>query len=150
MKMIFTLIVLSMASLGFAKSHGPAGCGLGSMVLEGQTGLVMNVLAATLNGTSGGQTFGMSTGTSNCDVDEKTKVTSVNYIEANKIALANDIARGEGETLLSLSKIYNCGNIHNMGSTLQANYETIFATGQSAEQINAKIADVLVSERACI
>lgn len=143
-------LLLALSVNGFAKSHGPAGCGLGSMVLEGQTGLVMNVLAATLNGTAGNQTFGMTSGTSNCDVDERTKVSSVNYIEANKVALANDIARGEGETLMALGRIYGCSNMVNLGSTLQANYETIFSANASAGQIDNNINSVIITEKACI
>lgn len=151
MKMIIVVVsFVALSTAAFAKAHGPAGCGLGAVVLEKQTGLVMNVLAATLNSSSGNQTFGMSTGTSNCDVDERTKVASVNYIEANKVALANDIARGEGETLASLGKIYGCQDLNSMASALQANYETIFVKEASANDINDKITDVIVTEKACI
>lgn len=151
MKMILSVVTFFALSItAFAKSHGPAGCGLGSMVLEGQSGLVMNVLAATLNGTSGNQTFGMTSGTSNCDVDERTKVASVNYIEANKVALSNDIARGNGETLAALGKIYGCSNIQNMGTTLQRNYSSIFAKDASARDIDARITSTIVSSKACI
>ena len=42
-----------------------AGCGLGSMIIQENT-KVMQLLAATTNGSFGSQTFGISTGTSNC------------------------------------------------------------------------------------
>ncbi len=151
MKLILIAIFVSALSTSvFARSYGPSGCGLGNLVLEGQTGLVMNVLGATLNGTFGSQTFGMTSGTSNCEVDERTKVSSVNYIEANKVSLSNDIARGQGETLAALGKIYGCENLDSMGSQLQKNYDQIFADGANAQEINSNITNVIVSSKACI
>lgn len=151
MKLILSLVAfLVISTSSFARSYGPAGCGLGNMVLEGQSGLVMNVLAATLNGSSGNQTFGMTSGTSNCEVDERTKVSSVVFIEANRVALANDIARGNGETLASLGKIYGCNNQARMNAELQKNYGAIFTADSSAEQINQKITGVITSNKVCI
>src|SRR6186713_935077 len=49
-----------------ADGYGPAGCGLGSMIFEPDSGFTQ-VFAATTNGTSGNQTFGITSGTSNCD-----------------------------------------------------------------------------------
>ncbi len=43
------------------------GCGLGTMVFDGQQGKVYKVLGATTNGTSGNQTFGITFGTLGCD-----------------------------------------------------------------------------------
>ena len=66
MKKIFGLasaVVLTSAS--FAGSYGDAGCGFGSMIFGNQAGF-MQVFAATTNGTSGSQTFGITTGTLNC------------------------------------------------------------------------------------
>ena len=48
-----------------ADGYGPAGCGLGSMIFEPDSGFTQ-VFAATTNGTSGNQTFGITSGTSNC------------------------------------------------------------------------------------
>ena len=49
---------------GGAAKYGPAGCGLGSMIFDPDSGFTQ-IFAATTNGTSGNQTFGISTGTSN-------------------------------------------------------------------------------------
>ena len=50
---------------GYVPAYGPAGCGLGSIVMGSKPGF-MQVFAASTNGCSGSQTFGITTGTSNC------------------------------------------------------------------------------------
>jgi hypothetical protein len=75
------------------------------MVFEGQDGLASQTFAATTNGTFGNQTFGMTSGTSNC---EKPASFSSNkklneFVSANMDNLARDIARGSGEYLNTLA-----------------------------------------------
>src|SRR6266545_2071443 len=53
------------ASTGFEPSYGLAGCGLGSMLIGSKPGIVQ-IFAATTNGSFGTQTFGITSGTSNC------------------------------------------------------------------------------------
>jgi len=48
-------------------SQKNTGCGLGSVIFKGQDALLFQILAVTTNGTSGNQTFGITTGTLNCD-----------------------------------------------------------------------------------
>ncbi len=55
----------ALALSAHAAPYGEAGCGLGSMIFGDSPGFVQ-VLAATTNGCSGSQTFGITTGTSNC------------------------------------------------------------------------------------
>ena len=47
------------------------GCGLGTMLFDGADGLAQQVLAATTNGFLGTQTFGISSGTLDCDLPLK-------------------------------------------------------------------------------
>ena len=132
-----TLLVLSSASFA---AHGPAGCGLGSVLFKGQKGLVMNVLAATFNGTSGNQTFGMTTGTLGCEDAKEAKVSSVAFVEGNIVALANDIAQGQGETLTTYLTIVKADS--NNTALLQRNYASIFANSNAAD-VDAKIKALL-------
>ena len=89
------------------------------------------VLAATTNGT-GVQTIGITLGTSNCDSPAPLKVGQAEaYVEANKVALANDIARGNGETIVGLSKVYGCANSMEFGQALKSKYSTIFASADA-------------------
>lgn len=116
---------------GFARGYGLAGCGLGSMVMGNRDG---QIFAATTNGTSGNQTFGITFGTLNC-VGSPTSAKADNmdkFIVANKIQLADDIARGNGETLAGLAQIMNCKNFDKLGTTLQSNFSSIFTTHELA------------------
>jgi hypothetical protein len=125
-KLLFVVAVLAMSTSVFAAKYGSAGCGLGSMIFEGDQTWWKQVLAATTNGT-GMQTIGISLGTSNCDSPAPLKVGQAEaYVEANKVALANDIARGNGETIVGLSKVYGCANSTEFGRALKSNYTMIF------------------------
>ena len=122
-------------------AHGPAGCGLGSMLFQGKRGLVFNVLAATFNGTSGNQTFGMSTGTLGCEDAQSAKVSAVSFVEGNKVALSNDISRGQGETLDAYLELVGKKAIDK--KKLQKSFGTIFTQEASAEQIHQNILAVI-------
>lgn len=130
-KLLVVVAVALMTSSAFAAKYGSAGCGLGSMIFEGDQTWWKQVLAATTNAT-GIQTIGITLGTSNCDSPAPLKVGQAEaFIEANKVALANDIARGNGETIVGLSKVYGCSNSAEFGQALKTNYATIFATADA-------------------
>ncbi|WP_070965485.1 DUF3015 domain-containing protein [Vibrio sonorensis] len=84
------------------------GCGLGTMVFDGKSGKVSKILGATTNGTSGNQTFGITFGTLGCDgtgtISSSEKLAM--FIDGNLDNLARDIAKGEGETLATLSEVW--------------------------------------------
>lgn len=151
-RMIFIALSVALVSGSAfaAKKYHAQGCGLGSMLFTEDT-LLHNVLGATTNGTSGNQTFGMSTGTLGCETaDGKKLVNHEVFIEANRVALANDIARGNGETLAGLSEMYGC-NAQKMGPVLQKNYKTIFPSAQvPAAQINNTIHKIVNEHKVCI
>jgi len=118
---------MTLSSSAFSARYGAAGCGLGSVVFENDQTWWKQVLASTTNGTSGTQTFGITFGTSNCDAPTPLKVSQAQaYVEANKVALANDIARGSGESIVGLSKVYGCADSSAFGRDLKSNYENIF------------------------
>jgi hypothetical protein len=132
------LAVASLSTSAFAGGYGAAGCGLGSMVFGSEKGIVQ-VLAATTNGTSGSQTFGITFGTSNCGGGGAAPTVKA-FIEANREALANDIARGNGETLNGLTQLMGCTKPAQVGPVLQKNYKTIFPnTKVSASDIETSV-----------
>lgn len=85
-----------------ADETGP-GCGLGSMVFDGKDGVASHVLAVTTNGTSGNQTFGMTSGTLGCDVSKPVKFMAYNFLDSNIDKVARDMATGNGESLNTLA-----------------------------------------------
>jgi len=129
---------LLLATSAFAgKPYGAAGCGLGSLAM-GKGG--SQILAATTNGTSYSQIFGITSGTSNCTDDGTVKVAKrvPMFVETNRVSLASDIARGSGETVASLSEMVGCKNSGQFATTLQRNYKTIFPSEAVENEAVAK------------
>jgi hypothetical protein len=116
--------------------YGAAGCGLGSMAFGNQPGLVQ-VLAATTNGTVFSQTFGITTGTSNCGASMIAQGTK-NFVEANREVLAKDMSRGQGETIGALTVMAGCSDSRAVGAVLQSNFDRIFPTETAASEDVAK------------
>lgn len=140
MKKFLAVVALVATTQTFA-AHGPAGCGLGSILFEGKEGLVFNVLAATFNGTSGNQTFGMSTGTLGCEDAQSAKVSAVSFIENNMVALSNDISKGQGQTLDAYLTLINASTANK--SVLKSNYKSIFGGEASAQMIHSRITSMI-------
>jgi hypothetical protein len=127
--------------------YGSAGCGLGSLLFEPSTGFTQ-VLAATTNGTSGSQTFGITSGTSNCDSGPGSSASAKAFVQTNRAAIAKDIARGKGETISNLSALAGCSNTVAVGSKLQREFKTIFPSASVSDaQVSEKVVSVLKSEQ---
>jgi hypothetical protein len=127
--------------------YGPAGCGLGSMLFKPDSGFTQ-IFAATTNGTFGNQTFGISTGTSNCDTGPSGHASAKVFIEANREALSKEIAKGGGETIKSLSTLAGCQDPAAVGAVLQKNFTAIFPNASiTNEAVSAQIMTTLRSEK---
>ena len=129
--------LLLVASSAAAENYGPAGCGLGSLLFKPSSGF-LQVFAATTNGSSGTQTFGITSGTSNCDTGPRSSASAKTFVETNRVAIAKDISRGRGETIVGLTAIAGCSDPDAVGSRLQQSFKTIFP--------NARVSDAAVSE----
>jgi hypothetical protein len=120
-------------------SYGTAGCGLGSLAFGNQPGAIQ-ILASTTNGLFGNQTFGITTGTSNCGPGLMAMGTK-NFVEANREVLAKDISRGEGEAIGALSVINACEDSHKVGVALQQAFTAIFP---SETATNDQVTDAIL------
>lgn len=128
-----------------AGSYGMAGCGLGSLVIKGR-GKFSQVFAATLNGT-GVQTFGLTSGTSNCTPgkNEMASIQEEVFVATFLSSLNKEAAQGKGTYLDGLADILGCqGDEQRLrfGQLSQENYADIFAKQNAA--------DVLVQYKALI
>lgn len=115
---------------------GQAGCGLGNQLLGSEPGAIQ-IVGATTNGFYGNQTFGITSGTSNC-VDGSMGAALENFIEANQVALSNDISRGNGETVTTMNRMLSCANENVANKALKGSYEKISTqktAGEMAEVI---------------
>ena len=141
----FSLLLSLVASTALADGYGTAGCGLGSMIFGDEKGIVQ-IFAATTNGSSGNQTFGITTGTSNCNDSGGGAESAKAFIETNREAFSKDVARGQGETITNLSALAGCADAQAVGSTLQSSFESIFPTGTAADtQVSSSVIETLKS-----
>lgn len=92
-----------------AAGYGAAGCGLGSEVFGSDTGF-SQVFASTTNGTSGTQTFGITSGTSNCGDHGLVRLDKEReaFAQENYTTLVKEMAQGKGENLYTLARLYEC------------------------------------------
>jgi len=89
--------------------YGEAGCGLGSMVFGHENTPGKQILAATTNG-FGGQTFAITSGTSNCSAGGvmKAEREQAAFAEVNFQDLKGNMAAGGGEYLASFATLLGC------------------------------------------
>lgn len=141
-KLVFSFIVLALGQAE-AAAWGEAGCGLGSVVIGSKDN---QIIAATLNDLSGNQTFGITSGTSNCTEGGsfKGRSAATMYIDYNKIQLAKEASRGNGETIATLGQIYGC-NTQVFGDALKSNYKKVFVDSQLNSQAIESQVNELVS-----
>ena len=142
-KLLVILSAIAMVSAVSAQAgtvRDNCGCGLGSMALGDEEGLLSNVVGATLNGLSGNQTFGISSGTLGCD--QSTEITSnqkiQKYVTENMDQLAMDMASGEGHYLSALTGMMNLSEVERVSlqETLQTNFDLVFTSPEvSAEEV---------------
>lgn len=130
--------VVALSSSLMAGVNSQTGCGLGSMIIKDDSTAVLLALQATTNGTSGNQTFGITSGTLGCQkaqfvMNERAE----EFVASNMDQLAKEIAQGHGETVDTLAELLEVSDKATFSASLQANYNSIY-TSQ-----NAKMADVL-------
>ena len=94
------------------------------------------------------QTFGITSGTSNCG-SSGAIVQAKQFVEGNRDAVAKDISRGQGETIASLAELGGCKNTQAVGRSLQKNYERIFPNATVSDlQVSDTVVQVLKKDRA--
>lgn len=154
MKKIIAVMSLAVALPTAAFAAGQdnvGGCGVGSMIFKGQSGVFPQVLAITTNGSFGNQTFGISTGTLGCSADGavRSNMKTALFIESNKQQLARDMSVGGGETLASLSHLIGIEAKDQVAfnRVTKDNMARIFTTDTVAtEQVVAALREVLASD----
>src|SRR4030066_905706 len=121
---------------GFAagSSQNNTGCGLGSMLLgeKANDSLGLQLLVTTTNGTFGNQTFGMTSGTSDCKtpsrIVENERLNE--FVVSNIDSLAKDIAAGRGESLDTMAELMGISvdGREAVYAQLQTNFSSIFTS----------------------
>ena len=132
------LPLIAATSTQAVADSGP-GCGLGQQIFKGQTGLGPHVLAATTNGISFNQLFGLSFDSLGCNGESV--ITAENqrnvFVAVNFDNIARDAAQGGGHHLQSLAALMDMNekDTEHFIEMTQQQYETLF--GQPVENIDA-------------
>ena len=126
-----TLLVVSAAQASSIRDN--CGCGLGTMALGDQEATVLSQLGATfLNNISGNQTFGISSGTLECDPASSfaSNKKVIEYVSDNMDHLAFDMAKGEGDSLDALADLMGVevDAREDVFVKMQSQFERIFPT----------------------
>ncbi len=143
-KIIIAALVTLAGTSAMAAQNNIGSCGWGSKVFQGQSGIAPQVLAASTNGTSGNQTFGITFGTSGCTQDGVVSSTfkTAMYIDGNRVALARDAAAGQGESLNVLADVMGvkAADRAAFAATIKDNFATVFANEQIAANLKSVLA----------
>ncbi len=136
-KVLIGIVVFTMmGGTAFAANQSNTGCGLGTLVLGDVSGFndstLGQVFIVTTNGTSGAQTFGITSGTSNCDQPSAIVLNErlEEFVVANMDGLAKDIAAAEGETLDTLAELMEISTSDRAQTfaKLQSSFSTIYSS----------------------
>ena len=138
-------------AIALAQQNNVGSCGWGSKVFEGQSGIAPQVLAVTTNGTSGNQTFGITSGTSGCTQDGAVRSTwkTAMFIDGNKETLARDMSVGSGEALDSLAHLLgvDAADRAAFNRIARDNMQRIFPKDNAqTEQVVTALREVLMSD----
>ncbi len=147
---ISTVILMAFAMSAAYANQSNTGCGLGSVIFKGKNGLVSQVLAVTTNATFGNITFGITSGTSNCQqfsgIVSNERINT--FVAHNLDNLAIDIARGSGEYLNTFAVLMDVRETERASfySKLQGNFSRIFTSQEiTYDQVLRNIETVLSS-----
>lgn len=136
--LLSTAATVLLATSAMATVNNQTGCGLGSQIIKDDSTAIMLALQATTNGTSGNQTFGISSGTSGC---KKTKFAmneqTQRFVASNMDQLSKEIAMGHGEVVSTLAELLEVEDKSAFIASLQKNYNAIYTSS------NVQMADVL-------
>lgn len=144
--MIASLLVLATP---FAAQANSVGCGAGSMVFKGQSGLAPNVLAATTNGLSGNQTFGITSGTLGCNQNDTVTAAAGEFIDKNMERVARDMSTGKGESLETLATLMGIEQADKAKffQISQANFTSIYSRDDvTSSEVIASLKSVMQSD----
>jgi hypothetical protein len=127
--------------------YGDAGCGLGS-ILFGDTRGAGQIFASTTNTTFYSQTFGITSGTSNCVDVVPGYASARQFSETNRPALSKEIARGGGESVRALSSLGGCRDAVRVGASLQRQFRRIVPDAAVSDRaFGANVVDAMAADR---
>ncbi len=136
-KLIITITILALVPAGFAVADDDIGCGVGTQIMEGQSGLPAKLVGSCINGLTF-QSVSITFGLVNCN--GQSKVTADNgdirvqhFASQNFDRLSVEMAQGGGAHLDVLAGLLDvrAEDRANFASLTQTHFETLFPTDQT-------------------
>lgn len=127
-----SLVLSGTAFAGMAAQN--TGCGLGTMLWQNKadSSMLFQAFQATTNGSFGNQTFGITSGTLNCQQPAKFVQNErlMHFVQSNMDNLAKDMAMGKGETLNTFGEMLGVAPWQqaSFNTKVQANFSKIFTS----------------------
>ena len=123
------------------------GCGLGTVLFDGQSGMGQDILAVTTNGISWNQHFGITSGTLGCEEGAVITAEASQFMSENMDQVAQDASKGGGEALSTLASLLEIDEADHDAffSHTQKNFGEIFPSadvtaGEALENLEATMA----------
>jgi hypothetical protein len=144
MKKVLIASVLFFSLIGTQVFANNAGVGIGTVLLKGKKGKVMELVATCLNGLCGNGTFAITTGTLGYQEGATIGLNLVDiYVAENMDSLANDIAKGNGEYLDTLAHLMKVENKDAFKDKLHKNFNKIYTSKDvTSKEIVANIKEI--------
>jgi hypothetical protein len=141
------------ASSGYRYNYGMAGCGLGSLVVEGEerhNDKLMQIIAAIINNIVFPQTSAITSGTSNCTDTPKSvaRMEQEVFLSANINAMIKEAAQGDGQHLAAFAEVLGCGDARSVSSfseLSQERFATIFADANPTAVLDRYLTELSAS-----
>ncbi|TGL44211.1 DUF3015 domain-containing protein [Leptospira perdikensis] len=159
---IVSLVCLMTSFSVSAEPYGMAGCGLGSMVSVWKND-IGQVLAATTNGSLSSQTFGITSGTSNCTTDGIVRADKAQevFVIYNEEPLELETTRGTGERIRTIASLLGCPTHGSqLGKLMKEKHSFIFDKSKEGDSVSrskvilsrlkSKIAEDSELKQACL
>jgi hypothetical protein len=103
--LIPALVLMFAAPVVLAEAAGGNGCGWGNALFKGQSGKASHVLAITTNGSTGNNTFGVTSGTNGCSGSGTIEYGGKEMVNVSGVMdeFSADIAQGDGEVITAVA-----------------------------------------------
>lgn len=148
-KIIGSALLIVASSSAHAVAPGGGGCGWGNLLFDGQSGPAPHILAVTTNGTSGNNTFGMTTGTNGCSTDGSIGYSGKSLFANIMSEFSEDVAAGEGEALNAVAVIMGVQpeDRDTFAQVTHENFNVLFPSENvTAEEVMSSLQAVMKSD----
>lgn len=136
-RLVVAISILAIAPAGFAVADNDIGCGVGTMVMEGQEGLPAKLIGSCINGLTF-QSISITFGLVNCKSGGKvtadnSEVRVRHFASQNFDRLSVEMAQGGGEHLDALAGLLDVSADQRgaFAALTQNHFETLFPSDQT-------------------